>query len=48
MEDRSIVDFFWQRAEEALAACGHSYGRYCQNNRGKHFVQPRGCTGKRQ
>lgn len=30
MEDRTIIDLFWQRAEEALTECGRRYGRYCQ------------------
>jgi hypothetical protein len=30
MEDRAIIDLFWQRAEEAITECGRRYGRYCQ------------------
>lgn len=30
MEDRAIIDLFWQRSEEALTACSRCYGRYCR------------------
>ncbi len=30
MEDKQIVELFWQRSEEALAALDHKYGKLCR------------------
>ena len=30
MEDRQIVDLFWQRSEEAIAKTQEKYGKYCR------------------
>lgn len=30
MEDREIVDLYWQRSERAISETEHKYGRYCR------------------
>ena len=29
MDDKQIVDLFWQRSETAITAVAHKYGNYC-------------------
>lgn len=29
MEDKQIVDLFWQRSEAAIVAAASKYGKYC-------------------
>jgi RNA polymerase sigma-70 factor (ECF subfamily) len=30
MDDKDIIELFWQRSEDALTQCGNKFGRYCQ------------------
>ena len=30
MEDRQIVELYWQRSEQAVAETDRKYGRYCE------------------
>ena len=30
MEDREIIDLYWQRSDLAISETDHKYGRYCR------------------
>ena len=31
MEDKQIVDLYWERSEDAIAVSAEKYGRYCHS-----------------
>ena len=36
MNDREIVNLYWQRSEQAITETEQKYGRYCHNQRSHH------------